>query len=133
MHKIWITFILLFICLSGFSQTPQYTEKEYARSPHWIQMMDIEGVNFNETLKAYAVYWQHHTMPEEEGDRYTGKTDQSVKKISKKELKERWAGADMRFQIKKFMHWKIMNETFVKENGCIMTAEERIKFHQQHQ
>ncbi len=96
-------------------------------------MMDVEGVNFTETLKAYDIYWQHHNLPEEEGDRYTGKAGAQKKKISKKELKERREGAAMRFEVKRFQHWKIKNEPFVKENGNIMTADERLKFQQQHQ
>ena len=119
--------------LAGFSQAKTLTEKDYAQKPYWIQMMDIEGVNFNETLKAYDVYWQHHEMPREQGDRYPGKGEQSKMNVSKKELKERREEAEMGFQVKKFQHWKIKNEPFVKENGNIMTAAERLQFHQQHQ
>ena len=129
----WIFLLPLLLSVSAFSQTKKLTENDYAQKPYWIQMMDIEGVNFNETLKAYDIYWQHHNLPEEEGDSYIGKGAEAKKKISKKELKERREGAAMRFEVKKFQHWKIKNEPFVKENGNIMTAAERLKFHQQHQ
>ena len=128
-----LTALLLFISLAGRSQAVKFTDKDYAQKPLWIQMMDIEGVNFNETLKAYDIYWQHHDLPEEEGDRYIKNKDAPKKKLSKKELREIREGAAMRFQVKKFEHWKIKNEPFVKENGNIMTAEERLKYHNQHQ
>ena len=123
----------LFFSIAAFGQAKPLTEKDYAQKPYWIQMMDKESVNFNETVNAYDIYWQHNDMPAEEGDRYIGKGDQSKIKISKKEAKERREGAEMRFQIKKFQHWKIKNEPFVKENGNIMTAAERLQFHNQHQ
>jgi hypothetical protein len=132
MFKKLIFVVGLLSAVSGYSQGKKLTEKDYVQSPHWISMMDIEGVDFNETVKAYVIYWQHHEMPEEEGDRVLQKGD-AGKKISKKELKAIREGAAMRFQIKKFQHWKIINENFVKENGHIMTAEEKLKFHNQHQ
>ena len=133
MTKKCIFIIFLFFSLTGFAQSKALTEKDYAQKPLWIQMMEVEGVNFNETIKAFDIYWQHHTMPNEEGDRYIGKGDQKKKKMSKKELRERREEAEMSFQVKKFEHWKIKNEPFVKENGNIMTAEERLKFHNQYQ
>ncbi|MEP7237143.1 MAG: hypothetical protein ABI685_04750 [Ferruginibacter sp.] len=133
MNKSCILLIFLLLSFSGFAQTKKFTEKDYAQKPIWIQLMDIEGVNFNETLKAYDIYWQHHALPEEEGDRYVSKGEQQKQKLSKKELREIREGAEMRFQVKKFLHWKIKNEPFVKENGNIMTAAERIEFHNKNQ
>ena len=133
MTKKWLFIFLTFFSLVGSGQVKSLKGKDYAQKPYWVQMMDIEGVNFNETLKAYDVYWQHHKIPEEQGDRYLGKGDQTIKKVSKKELKERREDAEMSFQVKKFQHWKIKNEPFVKENGNIMTAAERLQFHKQHQ
>ena len=133
MAKKYFLLIFLFISLGGMAQKKQLSETDYAQTAHWIRMMDIEGVNFNEAIKAYDIYWQHHDMPEEEGDRYIGKGDQQKKKLSKKEIKERKEAMDMRFQLKKFEHWKIKNEPFVKEDGTIMTAAERLAFHHQHQ
>lgn len=133
MAKKYLLLISLFVSLAAMAQKKQPTEIDYAQTPYWIKMMDIEGVNFNEAVKAYDIYWQHHSLPEEEGDRVTGKGAEGKKIISKKELKEGREAAAMRFQIKKFLHWKIKNEPFVKENGNIMTAAERLRFHEQHQ
>jgi hypothetical protein len=130
--KLMLAFSLIF-SIAGFGQSKALTDKDYAQKPHWIQMIEVEGVNFNETVKAYEIYWQHHDMPDEQGDRYIGKGDQNKKKLSKKEIKEGKEAAEMLFQVKKFKHWKIKNEPFVKENGNIMTAEERLQFHNQHQ
>ena len=132
MNKKWVVIISLLLSIPGFSQKKILSEKDYAGKPYWIDMMNTEGVNFNETIKAYEIYWQHHKEPEEEADRYIGKGQNENKKISKKELKDRRAGAAMRFEMKKFEHWKIKHEPFVKENGHIMTAAERIKFHNEH-
>lgn len=133
MTKRYVLLLSLFFSLASLGQTKKLTDKDYAQKPYWIKMIEVEGVNFNETVKAYDIYWQHHEMPEEEGDRYIGKGDQQKKKLSKKELRERREAMDMRFQLKKFEHWKIKNEPFVKENGNIMTAAERLIFHNQHQ
>ncbi len=131
MTKQFLLGLSLLLSFSVFGQTKAPSEKDYAKKPYWIKMMDVEGVNYREVLKAYDIYWQHHKLPEEEGDRYIGKGDQQKEKHSKKELKELKESEAMRFQIKKFEHWKIKNEPFVKENGNIMTAAERLKFHNQ--
>ena len=133
MQKKLLLIISVFFSLTCFSQAQKLTDKDYAQKPHWIKMMEIEGVNFNETVKAYDIYWEHHALPGEEGDRYIGKGDQLKKKLSKKELREQREEEEMRFQMKKFLHWRIKNEPFVKENGNIMTAAERLKFHEQYQ
>lgn len=130
--KIYLLIPLLF-SLNSFGQAGKFTEKDFAQKPCWIILMNTEGVNFNETIKAYDIYWQHHLLPAEDGDRTIGKIDQNKKRASKKELKERREEADIRFQVKKFQHWKIKNEPFVKEDGHIMTAAERLEFHNRHQ
>jgi hypothetical protein len=132
MMKKYMLLVAVLMTTVSFAQTRLLTEQDYSQKPHWIKMIEIEGVNFNETVKAYDIYWQHHKMPGEDGDRYIGKGDQKKKKLSKKELKESREEAEMQFQIKKFLHWKIKYEPFVKENGNIMTAAERLAFHKQY-
>ena len=129
MIKKLLLITLLFTALAGYGQTKSPANKDFAKQPLWIQMIDVEGVSFTETVKAFEIYWQNHIMPEDEGDRYIGKGDQKKKKLTKKELKEGREEAAMRFQIKRYEHWKIKNEPFVKEDGHIMTAAERLKFH----
>ncbi|MBK7433720.1 MAG: hypothetical protein IPI66_07330 [Chitinophagaceae bacterium] len=126
--------VILVCCLpvAGMSQGKLPSDRDYAQKPLWIKMMETESVNFNEALKAYDLYWQNHELPEEEGDRYTGRSEPKTK-LSKKEMKALREAADMRFQIKRFLNWKIMNEPYVKENGNIMTADEKLKYYQQHQ
>ena len=131
MIKKFLLGIALLMSVTAFSQAKPATEKEYAKKPYWIKMLDIEGVNYYEVIKAYTIYWKHHELPEEEADRYIGKGNQGKEKLSKKELKELRESNKMRFQVKKFMHWKIKNEPFVKENGNIMTPEERVRFYHQ--
>src|SRR3954468_443423 len=41
-------------------------EKDYARHPFWISMMDDEHVNYFEAVKAYEIYWRFHSKPVEE-------------------------------------------------------------------
>lgn len=133
MIKKWVVLVFVLFSTSTFAQQKKLTEKDYALKPHWIQIMEKEGINYNETIKAFEIYWQNNKIPEEEGDRYIGKGDEKKKKkVSKKEMKEIARGAEMRFQIKKFEHWKIINEPFVKENGNIMTVDEKLKFHKKY-
>ena len=132
MIKKYLFISLVLISASVNAQQQKLSEKDYAKNPYWITLSQIEGVNFIETVKAFEIYWQNHQMPEEDGDRYIGKGDEKKKKVSIKEMKEITKATDMRFKIKKFEHWKIINEPFVKENGHIMTTEEKLKFHNQH-
>jgi len=120
----------LFLSLASSGQNKKLTDADYGRKPYWIQMMDQETVNFNEALRAFEIYWQNHDMPEEEGDRYIERRP-VVKRLTKKEYKAIREGDEMRFQIKRFRHWIIINEPFVKENGFTMTAEERIRLYNQ--
>jgi len=122
--------VSLFWAVVTFGQARKLTEKDFAQKPYWIQMMDQESVNFNEALRAFEVYWQNHKFPEEEGDRYIQRNP-VVKPLSKKEYKAIREGDEMRFQIKRFKHWIIINENFVKENGFTMTAEERLRLYNQ--
>ena len=124
-------FTALFFSLAASAQTKLLTEKDYARRPYWIQLIDQETVNFNEAVKAFDIYWANHKMPEEEGDRVIGKNE-PAKPLSKKEIKEIREGDEMRFQVKRFKHWIIINEAFVKPDGFTMTAEEKLRFHNQH-
>lgn len=120
--------ISLFLTLASLGQARKLTDKDFAKKPYWIQMMDQESANFNEAVRAYDIYWQNNSMPEEEGDRYIEKNT-PAKPLSKKEYKAIREGDEMRFQIKRFKHWVLINEPFVKENGFIMTAEERLRVH----
>lgn len=131
MARKFLLFITLLFSLAASAQNKQLTDKDYARKPYWIQLMDQESVNFNDAVKAFDIYWQNHKMPEEEGDRVIRK-DQPVKPLSKKEIREIREGDEMRFQIKRFRHWVIINEAFVKPDGFTMTAEEKLRFHNQH-
>ena len=128
--KKWLLILFTFLSISGFGQAKMPTEKDYIRKPYWIQFMDQETVNFNEAVKAFDVYWANHKMPEEEGDRIIAKNE-PAKPLSKKEIKEIREGDEMRFQVKRFKHWIIINESFVKPDGFTMTAEERLRFHNQ--
>jgi hypothetical protein len=121
--------ILLAICgiHHAFAQSnAHYTEKEYARHPVWLQMMQDPKVNYFEIEKAYKIYWEHHAKPTGEQD-VIGEHEAREKNPSKRELKKIEADNNLRIAVKKYEHWRMKMQPYVQADGRILTTEERLK------
>jgi len=126
MKKATLLLTLIITNYISFSQT-QYNPSDYIKKPVWIQMIDDEHINYFEALKAFEMYWTTHTKPEGESDMDIKQSEKNKKRFSKRELREAREEASMRMKIKKFDWWKNKMEPFVKEDGSIMTPDERKK------
>lgn len=124
-------FLLILFCTISF--TALQAQNNYKKNPVWIDMMDNENTNYFEVIKAYELYWTTHEKPEnEEGEMMNqeeGKKEvkEHADKLSKRELKEleeyRW----LRYQVKRFEHWKEEMLPYVQDDGSILTSDQRIK------
>ena len=126
--KIFFTYSILLLSISFIE-----AQNSYKKNPVWIEMMESENTNYFEAIKAYDTYWTTHEKPnDEEGESMNendgvNKIKEHGEKLSKRELKEleeyRW----MRFQIKRFEHWKMEMLPYVQDDGSILTMDQRIK------
>lgn len=95
-------------------------------------MMDDPNANYFEVLKAYDAFWKNRKMPLEEDD-IIGQSFQKGKKglisnwLKFREEREEEEAMKYKFDVKKFRFWQIKTEPYVREDGSIMTADERLE------
>ncbi len=88
-------------------------------------MLNDVHANYFEIQKAYEQYWSTHVMPVGESDMNLKQSEKNKKRFSKKEIQEARKEAAMRMHIKKYQWWLLKMEPFVKDDGTIMSVEER--------
>ena len=132
MKKILLVCVCLYFSPSLIAQTNQHTDKDYAKKPLWINMMDDPNVNYLEIEKAYTVYWQHHVMPETENDVMGEKTaeDNHPSKRARRRIE---ADNDMRLAVKKYEWWRAHVLPYVQSDGRILSTDERLQIWKQQQ
>ena len=103
-------------------------------------MMDDPNVNYYEACKAYDEFWKGREKPKGEdeiigqrenmnsgSDKDHFKATHPSKKIKKEEVElQKYV-----FLIKKFENWRRANQPYVKSDGHIMNAQERLSIWQQ--
>ena len=134
--------LLFFIVQSSIAQK-HYTKREMKKNPVWIQMIKDERANYFETAKAFNLYFSTHRFPVMEEEEM-GKNQNLKERIEKSEAKfkkkkrrvkqdpgviqrEKDEEAKMAFEVKRFNHWEMQTLPYVKDDGSIMDAEERMK------
>lgn len=127
MKKIFITGVAIMATFSVFAQ--KYTEKQMKSSPVWIQMMDNKQTNYFEAKRAFELYWEGRELPIQENDLFIlnneDKENSSLLQSTRNEKDEDVQAYS--FEYKKFKHWLLKNEQFVKADGTIMSATERVE------
>ncbi len=113
-----------------FAQTKVPTEKDYARSPYWIAMVNDTTTNYFEAEKAFKVYFQHHAKPQGENEDI-GEHAKREKRPSKKERRKIEKDNRLRMDIKRYEHWHDMMLPYVQPDGSILTPSQRLQIHQQ--
>jgi hypothetical protein len=103
-----------------------YTEKQYAKEPIWITMVDDTLTNYYEAEKAYTIYWQHHEKPETEHD-IIGEHEEREKIPSRRKQHKIEADDTMRMEIRKYEKWHELILPYVKQDGHIMYPSERLQ------
>jgi hypothetical protein len=114
-----------------------YTKQEMKRSPVWIEMIKSESVNYYDAEKAFQLYFSVHALPvskeEEQGQKVEtpAKENEPRKKNRGKKgtslMQQQNEEAKMAFEVKKFKHWEMEVKPYVKDDGTIMNATERLK------
>jgi len=119
--------LLILSCAIVFQLSAQQKnlEKDYARKPLWIGMMDDTTANFFEVEKAYNTYWAHHEKPEGEND-VIGEHKEREKIPSKRKQRKISSENDLRMAIKKYERWHEDTLPWVQDNGRILTPTERL-------
>ena len=74
-------------------------EKLYQSTPVWISMIDSPGVNYQEAINAFDLFWSKRPKPVEE--EFEGKNGES-EKLSKKEKES----MQYIYEYKRFIAWK---------------------------
>lgn len=131
MKKITLFLLLLQFVVLSFAQNR--SEAEYASNPYWITMMNDEHVNYFEACKAFDLFWANREKPVAENDLFSAEEHEKENPtfIQSKFQDQNEEIKNLNFEYKKFIHWKSYVESFVKEDGTIMNASERIELWQQ--
>jgi hypothetical protein len=127
--KYFVLLILFFSSIDTFAQ--QKVKLDYAKDPVWISMMEQDGGNYYETVKAFDTYWASRTKPVdvEAEDMPKGK-EYTQKKMNKRQKKKNAKAAseqEMIYQVKRFRKWKADMQPYVQEDGTILNSDERLK------
>jgi hypothetical protein len=112
------------------AQTRTYSEKEYAKEPLWIPMLDDTLANFFEVEKAFNVYFKHNDLPASEHD-MIGEHAEREKNPSKRKQVKIEQDSYLRRQVKKYHRWHEKMLPFVQTDGRILTPTERLAIWQQ--
>jgi hypothetical protein len=124
--NIILILMLLSSAVAAAQQSGTYTEKQYAKEPLWIDMVDDTLTNYFEAEKAYAIYWQHHEKPETEHD-IIGEREERKKIPSKRKQRKLEAEDAMHMAVRKYEKWHELIIPYVKEDGHIMYPSERLQ------
>jgi len=146
-RSIFITGLIILLAGPSSAQTKlHFTKKEMRTKPVWIEMIKDERTNYFEVIKAFEIYFTTHRFPvmeEEEmakNEKLKERIEKSEAKFKKKKRnksedpnlaqKEKHEEAKLAFEVKKFNHWEMQTRPYVKSDGSIMSADERLKIWQ---
>ncbi len=104
----------------------KYTDKQYAKAPLWITMIEDTLTNYYEAEKAFNLYWQHHEKPETEHD-VIGEHEERSRIPSPRKQRKLEEEDKMRMEIRKYEKWHELILPYVKEDGRIMYPSERLQ------
>jgi hypothetical protein len=140
-HKIVLN-ILFFLFLStlALSQSgdKKYNSKKYKKEPLWIEMMNDPKANYFETLKAFRLYWKDRVLPKEPFETEGAESfeievglindkesEKEREREEKKRAKQNKKGVDYSAEVRAFKGWMQGVKPWVKDDGTIMTEQER--------
>ena len=112
------------------------TKPDYSKYPNWVKSMDNPNVNYFDACKQFDKYWSTHfanTNNEEDYDFDNADKDSEkdprpfYMKVLQSEKKAKERSNELNIEKKKFEKWKLENLPYVKEDGSLMTPEERIE------
>ena len=110
-----LSLIVVAMLATLFLSAQKQDDKYLKSNPVWIQMMSDTVVNYFDAKHAFEVYELMVASDKDNGSSISGKKRKSTE------------AKLYAFEYKKFKHWLIRNEPFVKDDGYLMTPDERIK------
>ena len=101
--------------------------REYHKNPHWIKMMSDSSVNFYEAKTAFEEFWKDKPTPESilEGEKEEEHKRSFVARVLKSDATYNAEITQYTEDHKKFLFWLRQNAPYVKEDGTLMSPEER--------
>ncbi len=145
MEKYFVTFLIVVsLLLSSCAQQKAYwTAKiDYWTTPYWAKALDKPNANYYKACKKFDKYWAKHfpsNLTEEEYEYKTEgqKTEQEIESSIKDprpfymklfQSKERAIEKSSQLHVKRkrFEKWRLECQPYIKEDGHIMTPEERV-------
>lgn len=145
--RIKTIFLLLALCTFAKHLQAQ-SDSKYRKTALWIAMMEDPNINYYEAIKAFNMYFERHKMPriEEEEMGKEGYAYPSLKSREEEErerqeekeieaanagslfLKKNYEGmppSEMAMQVRKFKQWRQTEQSWVQEDGHILSQTER--------
>ena len=131
MKKIFLFIIAFIATSSSFAQESR--DSLYSNQPLWIEMMNSPAVNYYEAIKAFDLYWLNKTKPVQENEIFDAKENNERLGEFKSERKIPQSNDTQKYAVeyKKFKHWQKTMLPYVKQDGSIMTKEERLSMWKQ--
>lgn len=125
-----LLFILIYFSCSAFAQHECSKEqlREYRKNAHWVSMMNDSSVNYFQAKIAFEEFWKGKPTPESimEGEKEEQGEERSlISRILKSEETYNAEILEYSEEHKKFLHWLRVNAPYVREDGSIMSQEER--------
>ena len=116
-QKVCFTFLVFTISLNA-----------HAKGPTWVKLLH-ENKYYFKTIEKVEKYWAHHYKPmelEEDKPQQLGDPRRWITKIFQLKETAKTNSNDLLIDYKYFKRWKFEMEPLVKNDGTIMTEDERI-------
>lgn len=128
-----VLLVLLVLCSRAQGQNKsRFSEKDYARTPLWGQLMDDTTASFFEVERAFNTYFAHHELPEGESEEM-GDRREKEKHLSRRAVRRIAAENRLRMAVKRYRFWHEQTLPYVQPDGRILTPSERVAIWQRQQ
>ena len=121
----FLTLLFLLIAWSSGAQRTAPSDREAARNPVWIPMMDDTLANYFAVERAFTTYFAHHQMSEGEHD-IIGEHAERERRMSRRKQRRLQKEEELRMAVKRYYFWHDQNLPYVQQDGRILTPSERI-------
>jgi hypothetical protein len=121
--------VVAFLCIALNSGAQSISDAYYKSNPVWIELMNTPHVNYNEALRAFELYWANHEKPAGEHDMMSAtEKEKASKSFARKKRQTSEAAVKYAVEYKQFMHWKEKMAPYVKPDGTVMDANDRLQY-----
>ncbi|WP_317897115.1 hypothetical protein [Aurantibacillus circumpalustris] len=133
-----ILFLLLSFTIGAQNTSKKYSTRKLKKEPHWIEMMDDPRANYYETVRAFRLYWKDKVLPKEpfeneemdSFEREVGliddkESEREREREERRRAKQNKKGIDYSAEVRAFKGWMQSVKPWIKQNGYIMTEQER--------